>query len=67
MSKEELKSVRNLLSTEGSLTAEPRSPVLLVNISVSNNTSTPSNTSNLEKIKSHDNSASSLDEEFLLF
>ena len=51
MSKEELKSVRNLLSTEGSLTVEPRSPVLLVNISVSNNTSTPSNISNLEKNK----------------
>ena len=51
MSKEELKRVCNLLLTEESLTAEPKPPVLLANTSVSNNTSTPSNTRTSRKNK----------------
>ena len=44
MSKEELKSVCNLLLSEDSLTAESRLPVLIADTSISDNTSIPSNT-----------------------
>ena len=44
MSKEELKSICNLLLSEDPLTAEPRPPVLIVDTSISGNTNTPSNT-----------------------
>ena len=44
MSKEELKSVCNLLLSEDSLTAESRLPVLIADTSISDNTSVPSNT-----------------------
>ena len=43
MSKEELKSVCNLLLSEDSLTAEPRPPVLIEDTSISDNISAPSN------------------------
>ena len=44
MSKEELKSVCNLLLSEDSLTAESRLPVLIADTSISDNTNVPSNT-----------------------
>ena len=44
MSKEELKSVCNLLLSEDSLTAELRPPVVIADTSISDNTSAPSNT-----------------------
>ena len=47
MSKEELKSVCNLLLSEDPLTAEPRPPVLIADTSISNNSSAPSNTEQL--------------------
>ena len=66
MSKEELKSVCNLLLSKDPLTAEPRPPVLIADTSVSDNTSAPSNTEEpREEIQNHDNSVSDMDEEFL--
>ena len=66
MSKEELKSVCNLLLSEDSLTAEPRPPVVIVDTSISDNTSAPSNTEEpREEIQNHDNSVSDMDEELL--
>ena len=66
MSKEELKSVCNLLLSEDSLTAEPRPPVLIADTSISDNTSAPSNTEEpREEIQNHDNSVSDMDEELL--
>ena len=66
MSKEELKSVRNLLLSEDSLTAEPSPPVLIADTSISDNTSAPSNTEEpREEIQNHDNFESDMDEEFL--
>ena len=44
MSKEELKTVCNLLFSEDSLTVEPRPPVLMVDTSISNNINTTLNT-----------------------
>ena len=66
MSKEELKSVCNLLLSEDSLTAELRLPVLIADTSISDNTSIPSNTEKpQEEIQNHDNSVSDMDEELL--
>ena len=66
ISKEELKSVCNLLLSKDSLTAEPRPPVLIADTSVSDNTSAPSNTEEpREEIQNHDSSVSDMDEEFL--
>ena len=66
MSKEELKSVCNLLLSEDSLTAEPRPPVLIADTSISDNISAPSNTEEpREEIQNHDNSVSDMDEELL--
>ena len=57
MCKEELKSVCNILLSEGSLTTEPRPPVLIADTSISDNTSAPSNTEEpREEIQNHDNS-----------
>ena len=61
-----LKSVCNLLLSEDSLPAEPMPPVLIVDISISDNTSAPSNTKQLRgEIQNHNNSVSYLDEDFL--
>ena len=51
ISKEELKSVCNLLLllSEDSFTAEPRPPVLIADTSISDNTSAPSNTEEPKK------------------
>ena len=66
MSKEELKSVYNLLLSEDSLAAEPRPPVLVADTSIYDNTSAPSNTEEpREEIQNHDNSVSDMDEELL--
>ena len=66
MSKEELKSVCNLLLSEDSLTAEPRPPVLIADTSIFDNSSAPSNTEEpREDIQNHDNSVSDIDEEHL--
>ena len=52
--------------SEDYLTAEPRPPVLIVDTSISDNTSTPSNTEEpWEEIQNHDNSVSDLDKELL--
>ena len=66
MSKEELKSVCDLLLPEDSLTAEPRPSVLIADTSISDNISAPSNTEEpREEIQNHDNSVSDMDEELL--
>ena len=66
MSKEELKSVCNLLLSEDSLTAEPRSPFLIADTSISDNTCAPSNSEEpRQEIQNHDNSVSDMDEELL--
>ena len=66
MSKEELKSVCNLLLPEDALTAEPRPPVLNADTSISDHTSALSNTEEpREEIQNHDNSVSDMDEELL--
>ena len=49
MSKEELKSFCHLLSTEDSWSAEPRPTILIADIVVSDNTTTPSNIDEPEK------------------
>ena len=68
MSKEELKSVCNLLLSEDCLTAEPKSPVLTVGTSISDNTSAPSNIEEpWEEIQNRDNSVSDMDEELFQF
>ena len=64
VSKEELKSVCDLLLSEDSLTAEPRPPVLIADTSISDNTSAPSNAEEpREEIHNYDNSVSDMDEE----
>ena len=66
MSKEELKSVSNLLLSEDSLTAEPKPPALIVDTSISDNTCAPSNTEEpREEIQNHHNFVGDLDEELL--
>ena len=66
MSKEELKSVCNLLLSEDSLTPEPRPPVLIADTSICDNTSAPSNPEEpREEIQNHDNSVSDVDEKLL--
>ena len=65
-SKEELKSVCDLLLSEDSLTAEPRPPVLIADTSISDNTSAPLNAEEpREETQNHDNSVSNMDEELL--
>ena len=52
--------------SEDPLTIEPRPPVLMADTSISNNTSTPSNTEEPRKeMANHDNYLSNLDEELL--
>ena len=63
MSKEELKSVCNVLLSEDSLTAEPRPPVLTADTSIFDNSSAPSNTEEPRKeIQNYDNSVNDMDE-----
>ena len=65
MSKEELKSVCNLLLSEESLTAELRPPVLIPDTLISDNPSASLNTEeSREEIQNRDNSVSNSDEEF---
>ena len=53
--------------SEDSLTAEPRPPVFIVDTSISDNTSAPSNTEKpQEEIQNHENSVNNLDGELLL-
>ena len=62
MSKEELKSVCNLLLSEESLTAELRPPVLIPDTLLSDNPSASLNTEeSREEIQNHDNSVSNSD------
>ena len=66
MRKEELKSISNLLLSEGSLISEPRPQVLLKDISFFDNTSAQSRREELrEEMQNQDNSVSNLDEEIL--
>ena len=49
------------------MTAEPRPPVFIVDTSISDNTSAPSNTEKpQEEIQNHENSVNNLDGELLL-
>ena len=48
------------------MTVKPRLPVLIVDTSISDNASVPSNTEEpLEEMQNHDNSVSNLDKELL--
>ena len=66
VSKKDLKRVCKLKLSEDPLTVKPRLPVLIVDTSISDNASVPSNTEEpLEEMQNHDNSVSNLDGELL--